>query len=351
MLHDTHVHLEMLLSKLDLLGDMREYDEDSAEAILTDEAKSKLTELISNHEFLLHSTVSTKNFAYVTNLFKDFSKIKYFFGSHPEIVNSDFDLDKYLEEQPNFIENNHIFESIKQNKTNRMSSQREVAAKLTEGVSPIINVASLINSKTVIQSIAKDPLTIENKTQPTQTQKETQTIVGIGEVGLDYHYTQDPELIAIQKKLFQSQIELAIKYNLPLMIHCRDAFDDLFEILEKYPAIHGKFLIHCFTGGIDEMYRAIKIGGKIAFGGVITFKSAREVQEAVEYCPLESFVLETDLPFLSPKRGEICIPEHIDLVAEKVAEIKKIPKQEVWEWSRRNCKELIGVNLQIFVSI
>ena len=322
MIHDTHVHFEILLSKLDLLDGMREYDEDSADTELSENAKSKLAKLIANHEFLLHSTVSTKNFIYVTDLFKDFSKIKFFFGSHPEIVNADFNLPKYLENQRKFIEANPVFGSFKQklSKVNsEESSHREVAAKLTEGAQTD-NLICYSKHKINFQS---------------------QILVGIGEVGLDYHYTQELNLIKTQKKLFESQIELAIEYSLPLMIHCRDAFDDLFEILEKYPSIHGKFLIHCFTGGIDEMYKAVKIGGKVAFGGVITFKSARNIQEAVEYCPLENFVLETDLPFLSPKRGEICIPEHIDLVAEKVAELKKIPKQEVWELSRKNCIELL----------
>jgi TatD DNase family protein len=285
MLHDTHVHLEMLLSKLELLDGMREYDEKSAQTNLSNEAKQTLETLIYNHDFLLHSTVSTSNFQYVTQLFEGFDKIKYFVGSHPEIVNLDFDLGKYLTEQKDFLENH---------------------PEIKEGL------------------------------------YKNQKIVGIGEVGLDYHYTQDPQLIQIQKELFKSQIELAIEYNLPLMIHCRDAFDDLFEILETHKEIHSRFLIHCFTGGIDEMYRAVKIGGKVAFGGVITFKSAKNVQEAVEYCPLQNFVLETDLPFLSPKRGEICIPEHVDLVAEVVAKIKKISKQEVWERSQKNCQELIG---------
>jgi TatD DNase family protein len=289
MLHDTHVHLEMLLSKLELLDGMREYDEKSAQTSLSQEAKQTLERLISNHDFLLHSTVSTSNFQYVTKLFEGFDKIKYFLGSHPEIVNSNFDLQKYLSEQKQFLENHpEIRKSVYKN----------------------------------------------------------QQIVGIGEVGLDYHYTQDPQLIQTQKELFESQIKIAIEYNLPLMIHCRDAFDDLFEILEEYPEIHNRFLIHCFTGGIDEMYRAVKLGGKVAFGGVITFKSAKNVQEAVEYCPLENFVLETDLPFLSPKRGEICLPEHIDLIAQKVSELKKIPKQQVWEWSKRNCEELIRVNIK-----
>jgi TatD DNase family protein len=286
MFHDTHVHLEMLLNKFELLDSERELDELNTNKELSIEAKNKLVKLIENHAFLLQSTVSTSNFQFVAHLFQDFDKIKYFLGSHPEIVNKDFDLQQYLKEQTHFLK---IHPEIKQGKY------------------------------------------------------ANQNVVGIGEVGLDYHYTQDPELIQTQKELFESQIQLAIECDLPLMIHCRDAFDDLFEILYKYPEIHNKFLIHCFTGGIDEMYKAVKIGGKVAFGGVITFKSAKNVQEAVEYCPLENFVLETDLPFLSPKRGEICIPEHVDLVAAKVAELKKISNEEVWELSRKNCKGLFNV--------
>jgi TatD DNase family protein len=285
MLHDTHVHLEMLLTKLEFLDAGRQHVKNRQKQELSQEAQNKLAELLADHEFLLHSTVSTDNFQLVTNLFIGFDKVKYFLGSHPEIVNETFNLQQYLNNQKSLLENH-----------------------------PEIKFAKYNN----------------------------QTVVGIGEVGLDYHYTQDPILIQTQKELFESQIQLAIEYNLPLMIHCRDAFDDLFEILDKYPMIHGRFLIHCFTGGIDEMFKAGRIGGKIAFGGVITFNSAKNVQEAVEYCPLKNFVLETDLPFLSPKRGEICIPEHIDIVAQKIASLKKISKQEVWEWSRRNCEELVG---------
>jgi Tat protein secretion system quality control protein TatD with DNase activity len=202
MLHDTHVHLEMLLTKLELLEGNREYTSNSEQKELSQEAKNKLTELLEEHDFVLQSTVSTSNFEYVTSLFQDSDKIKYFLGSHPEIVNSDFDLGKYLKEQKQLLENQ---------------------PEIKEG------------------------------------KYKNQTVVGIGEVGLDYHYTQDPKLIQTQKQLFESQIQLAIEYNLPLMIHCRDAFDDLFKILAKYPEIHGRFLIHCFTGGIDEMYKTVKM--------------------------------------------------------------------------------------------
>ncbi len=328
MLHDTHAHLEMLLAKLNLLDGKWEYGENSSLTKLSIETKKKLEELISGHEFLLHSTVSTNNFEYVTQLFQDFDKIKYFLGSHPEIVNEDFDLNKYLAKQKAFLRlNPEILEGYFLPSTVILNSFQD---PLTKNDS---------QSNTVILNLFQDPPAINESKEP----KTKLKIVGIGEVGLDYHYTQDPKLIQTQKELFQSQIELAIEYNLPLMIHCRDAFDDLFEILNKYPRIHNRFLIHCFTGGTDEMYKAVKIRGKVAFGGVITFRSAKNVQEAVEYCPLENFVIETDLPFLSPKRGEVCLPEHIDLVAQKVAELKKIPKHEVWEWSRKNCSELFYV--------
>jgi TatD DNase family protein len=330
MLHDTHVHLEMLLTKLELLDEVEKHEVIHSKAILSEKVQNKLLELIADHEFVLHSTVSTANFQYVTTIFEDVDKIKYFFGSHPEIVNTDFNLKQYLSDQKQFLENHP---EIKKGAYKIKIKDSPLEKAGTAGLDPATQ--SPKGWQTKFDGV--------DSKQNTNNNFKTQIVVGIGEVGLDYHYTQDSNLIQNQKELFESQIQLAIEYNLPLMIHCRDAFDDLFEILYKYPKIHNKFLIHCFTGGIDEMYRTVKIGGKVAFGGVITFKSAKNVQEAVEYCPLENFVLETDLPFLSPKRGEICLPEHIDIVAAKVAELKKIPKDEVWDWSKKNCEELIKI--------
>jgi TatD DNase family protein len=285
-LHDTHVHLDMLLAKLNFLPDGRileglnneEFEFELNKTALSDSATRKLESLIIDHEFLCHSTCSTKNYLVCYKLFNSFDKVKFFLGSHPDIVDDKFEIQSYLDFQ----------------------------------------------------------------TQTINTYNIKDKIIGIGEIGLDYFHCQDPLLQDIQKKLFESQIQLAINLDLPIMIHCREAFGDLFEILERYPQIHGKFLIHCFTAGVDEMYRIVQLDGKIAFGGVSTFKSANDLHQAIIECPLECFVLETDLPFLAPKRGEICLPAMIDLIAERVGELKNLTKEEIWELSRQNTLELFG---------
>ncbi len=289
--HDTHVHLDMLLSKLNFLPDGRiiecldneEFESQLVLTSLSDSATIKLERLISDHKFVCHSTVSTKNFLHCYKLFNSFSKVKYFLGSHPDIVNDKFELESYLDFQTKMINKHNIKDKI----------------------------------------------------------------IGVGEIGLDYFHCQDELLQDIQKKLFESQIQLAINLDLPIMIHCREAFEDLFEILERYPQIHGKFLIHCFTAGVDEMYKIIQLNGKMAFGGVSTFKSAIDLHQAIIESPLHSFVLETDLPFLAPIRGQICLPAMIDIVAQRVGELKNITKTEVWKISQVNTLDLFpGLKVQ-----
>ena len=259
MYHDTHAHLDILLEKQNLI------------------TLEKIDELLINHSFVIHSTVSTTNFHLVKELFQNNPKVKYLFGSHPEIVVAGFDLEEYLKTQ-----------------------------KLYLGSNPDLG------------------------------------LVGIGEIGLDYHYTQDKYLHKIQQQLFESQIELALRFNLPVAIHCREAFEDTFAVLRNYPQIHGKFEIHCFTGGIDEAKVTLELGGKLGIGGIITFNNANSIKEAVSFAPIDSLLLETDLPFLSPipKRGQICLPEYIDFVADFVAGLKGVSKEQIWNMCEANARDL-----------
>ncbi|NJL96903.1 TatD family hydrolase [Candidatus Gracilibacteria bacterium] len=171
--------------------------------------------------------------------------------------------------------------------------------------------------------------------------------VGIGECGLDYYYTQDHEIITKQKELFRSQIELAVELDLPLIIHCRDAFEDLFEILRSYPSIWGKFLIHCFTGSVDEVKEILQMKGYFGIGGVCTFKSASYLREAISQIPVENIFMETDLPFLSPTpyRGEVCMPQYIGFSADVLAKIKNIPTLELWEQTQKKAKEFFNLSI------
>ena len=171
-------------------------------------------------------------------------------------------------------------------------------------------------------------------------------VVGIGEIGLDYHYTQDKKIIDKQKQLFRFHIELALTHKLPIVIHCREAFADLFTILDEYTKIYGNFLIHCFTGNSNDLDNVLTRQGKVAYGGVVTFKNAQELQQTAIECPPNSLVLETDLPFLAPTphRGKTCLPEYIQQVALKIAEHKNVTVEEIWKFSQQNSEEFFALS-------
>lgn len=154
-------------------------------------------------------------------------------------------------------------------------------------------------------------------------------IVGIGEIGLDYHYEgYDKEK---QKSLFVRLIELAKKYNKTIVVHTRDAIQDTFDIIRGTKANDVNVTIHCFSESLEMAKEFVKLGCKIGVGGVVTFKNGRKLREVVENLDISNFVLETDSPYLSPEpfRGSKNEPKNIFLVAEKIAEIKNITKEEV----------------------
>lgn len=140
-------------------------------------------------------------------------------------------------------------------------------------------------------------------------------IVGIGEIGLDYHYsTENKEK---QKELFEKQLNLAEKYNLPVVIHTREATNDTITILKKYKV---KGIIHCFSGSYETACQYIKMGYLLGIGGVITFKNCH-LKDTVKQLNLENIVLETDSPYLSPVpyRGKINTSKNIPIIAEFIA--------------------------------
>lgn len=160
-------------------------------------------------------------------------------------------------------------------------------------------------------------------------------IVGIGEIGLDYYYTKDNE--TLQKDIFIKQIELANKYNKPIVVHSRDAALDTFTILEHYNK--GSMVdIHCFSYGIDMAKRFISIGCKLGIGGVITFKNSVKLQEVIKNIDIKNILLETDSPYLTPEpfRGKQNQPCNVILVAKKIAEIKKMSIEKVTQITTNN---------------
>jgi TatD DNase family protein len=154
------------------------------------------------------------------------------------------------------------------------------------------------------------------------------TLVAVGECGLDYHYDHSPR--PAQRAAFAEQIALAHRHGLTLVIHARDAWDDLFGILaaERVP---DRTVLHCFTGGPDEARACLDAGMYVSFSGIVTFKNAGDVREAVALCPLDRLLIETDSPFLAPAphRGRPNEPSLVPLVGAAVAEVKGVDTAEV----------------------
>ncbi len=146
-------------------------------------------------------------------------------------------------------------------------------------------------------------------------------VVAVGECGLDYHYDHSPR--EVQRESFAAQIALAHAHDLALVVHTREAWDDTFTILEA-EGVPERTVIHCFTGGPDEARRSLDLGAHLSFSGIVTFKGAPEVREAVELCPLDRLLVETDSPFLAPTphRGRTNQPAYVTLVGEAVADVK-----------------------------
>jgi TatD DNase family protein len=169
-------------------------------------------------------------------------------------------------------------------------------------------------------------------------------IIGIGEIGLDYYYTKEKTIIDKQKALMHSQIKLAVEMELPIVFHIRDAFDEAFEIIDQYPQIFGKFIVHCFTGTDQDLENILKRGGNIGVGGISTYKSAESLRNTLEHCPIGSILLETDLPFLAPtsSRGKDCIPVMIEKTADYIAQLKGVTTDQILSSSMHSCLEIFA---------
>ena len=170
-------------------------------------------------------------------------------------------------------------------------------------------------------------------------------IVGIGEIGLDYHYTKENK--EKQKELFIKQILLANKYNKTIVVHSRDAIEDTYNIIKEYKKPNIKCDLHCYSGSLEMAEKFIKINTKFGVGGVLTFKNEKKLKDIVTKLDLENFVLETDSPYLSPEplRGKKNEPMNIKYVAEKIAELKNIDINEVFEKTTKNAKKLFDLGI------
>lgn len=153
-------------------------------------------------------------------------------------------------------------------------------------------------------------------------------VVGVGEAGLDYHYDHSPR--DVQKAVFAEHIALANAHDLPLIIHTRDAWADTFDILDA-EGVPERTVFHCFTGGPSEARQGLDRGIVISVSGIVTFKNAIDLQEAVRITPLDMVMVETDSPYLAPvpHRGKKNQPANVVHVGEAVAGLQNVPVSEV----------------------
>jgi TatD DNase family protein len=172
---------------------------------------------------------------------------------------------------------------------------------------------------------------------------EVPRVVAVGETGLDYFkkYSR-PER---QQSLFRLHLALSTRSGKPPIIHCRDAYDDLFGILEeeRRPPLRG--VLHCFSGSIDDARRALDWGLTLSIAGPVTYPNASSLAEAVRFVPLDRMVVETDAPYLAPqpRRGQRNEPSYVRHTAEKISEIKGVSIDEVCEQTTRNARVLFGL--------
>ena len=164
-------------------------------------------------------------------------------------------------------------------------------------------------------------------------------IIAIGEIGLDYHYTKENKNRQIE--LLEAQLQIAEKYNLPVIIHSREATEDTINTLKKY---HVKGVIHSFSGSKETALIYIKMGYLLGINGVITFKNSK-LKEVIKEIPLENIILETDSPYLTPEpfRGKRNEPKRILEIAKFICELKNISLEELSKITNENIKRIFDI--------
>lgn len=172
---------------------------------------------------------------------------------------------------------------------------------------------------------------------------ERKKIVAVGECGMDLYW--DKTYAVQQKEVFNTHIEWAIEMQLPVSIHIRDAFKEVFDVLKNHEQHRLNGVFHCFSGGIEEAKKAIDLGFCLGIGGVVTFKNTRLAQILKEIKP-KNIVLESDAPFLSPVpyRGKRNEPAYLTFVAEKLAEIWNMPVEKVAEITTENALNIFKID-------
>ena len=172
---------------------------------------------------------------------------------------------------------------------------------------------------------------------------ENEKVVAIGEIGLDYYYDNSPR--EVQKEWFKKQIELANELKLPIIIHDRDAHQDVFDIIRDTKSPEIGCVIHCYSGNVELAKEYVKMGCYISIPGTVTFKNNKKTREVAKEIPLEYLLIETDSPYMAPEphRGKRNDPSLVAFVADKIAQEKGISYEKVCEATKANAKRLFNI--------
>lgn len=167
-------------------------------------------------------------------------------------------------------------------------------------------------------------------------------VKAIGEIGLDYYYDDGPDR-ELQKKVLRAQMAMAEEFDLPVIIHDREAHGDTMEIVRSFKNVRG--VLHCYSGAVEDAKTYVRLGWSLSFTGVITYKNAVKALEVIRWMPLDRIMIETDSPYLAPVpyRGKRNDSTLVHLVAEKIAEIKGMDAEEVARITMENGKRFFNI--------
>lgn len=252
-----------------------------------------------------------------------------------------------------------IFETHAHYEDKKFDKDRDILLQelLSGNICNIVNVGSSLKTSEkslvladsypqVYAAIGVHPSDIEDLNEETFQQLEKwathSKVVAIGEIGLDYYWDKEPEVQEKQREWFKRQLELAKKFNLPVIIHSRDAAEDTMKIMREAAKEQIPGVIHCYSYSKEMAREYVKMGYYIGVGGVITFKNAKKLIETVQEIPIEHIVIETDCPYMAPEpnRGKRNDSGNLKYVIEKIAEIKGVMPEEVEQITRENACRL-----------
>lgn len=184
--------------------------------------------------------------------------------------------------------------------------------------------------------------TVEEELKHVEQELAKRKFYAVGEIGIDLYW--DKRFFKAQRKAFKHQIQLAKAHKLPIVIHCREAFDEIFEVLEEEKGGDLFGIFHCFTGTKKQAEQAISYNMKLGIGGVVTFKNGK-IDQFLNEIDIKHIVLETDSPYLAPKpfRGKRNESGHVLKVAEKLSELYQMNLEEIAEQTTQNSKEIFGI--------